>query len=875
MAIVSGDRLRLSCGLILCLLLGANICKSQSQSATVNDGVSKLTLATDSVGPQRFLAVHGTRSLIQGYATHGLEVWAYPIQIVGDYEVGFRHEGSATVTDGASLLRKITYEPEAVTRTYIGPDFVVSERLFVPLDQPSAIITYTIDSREPVDVVVRFSPILNLMWPGSIGGQSASWDSKASAYVVREPSHKFSAFIGSPDTILHDGTVNSAQPSSHERSFAFAMRAGGVNQHRSATVAIGMLENAATEPAQALASLLSDEKKLETEARTHYEKLESSTLQILTPDDSVNSALAWAGVALDQAWACNPYLGCGPIAGYGPSRDARRPQYEWFFAGDGLTTIEALLAAGRYDRARDALRFIIKYQDPKSGMIWHELSQSASFLDWANSYPYMYVHVDISFQFLNTVAQYAKVSGDKQFIIDNWASLQAAYNYCKTLSDPTDSLPRIPKTKEGGNEQDRLTDELDLSVSWLTASQSFAQLAELAGHESDAVEAKQISAHAQQSIAARYWIKDSNKWIDGYNESGKPVMGSGIGGITLIERGILPEAPKNLLLDQIASSDFQTDWGTRSVASNSPDFDPNSYAKGSVWGIGTADVAATFWTQHRPATAFPIWNSLIQWNSFDSLGHLHEVMAGDVFHQQTESVPEQTWSSAALLSSTARGLLGLDLNAQTKQLTFAPHLPAEWNTLRVKGVRTPTGTVNLTVVRTSHGIDLSVENEGEPVSLRFAPAVPLGARLTGGSVNDKAAGAQLSNNDQDSHAALDLQLPHGATKASINFTGGVSIAVPHRVLLPGDRSRGTKLTSVSLKGARLVIAADVDASREASILLRTDDKIANVSAATLRPLENGWSELVIAPPANSATATSPYRKVELAVEFSTSKTAKP
>ena len=814
-----------------------------------------------------------TRSIIQGYATHGLEVWAYPIQIVGDYEVGFRHEGSATVTDGATLLRKITYEPEAVTRTYIGPDFVVSERLFVPLDQPSAIITYTIDSREPVDVVIRFSPILNLMWPGSIGGQSASWDSKSSAYVILEPSHKFSAFIGSPDTILHDGTVNSAQPSSHERSFAFAMRAGGANQRRSATVAIGLMEKAAADPAQALLNLLSEEKKLESEARAHYDAIESSTLQILTPDDKVNSALAWAGVALDQAWACNPYLGCGPIAGYGPSRDARRPQYEWFFAGDGLTTIEALLAAGRFDRAREALQFIIKYQDPKTGMIWHELSQSASFLDWANSYPYMYVHVDISFQFLNTIAQYAKVSGDKQFITDNWASLQAAYNYCKTLSDPTDGLPRIPKTKEGGNEQDRLTDELDLSVSWLTASQSFAQLAELAGHENEAAEAKQISAHVQQSIATRYWIKDSNRWIDGYNESGKPVMGSGIGGITLIERGILPEAQKNLLLDQIASSDFQTDWGTRSVASNSPDFDPNSYAKGSVWGIGTADVAATFWTQHRPSAAFPIWSSLIQWNSFDSLGHLHEVMAGDFFHQQTESVPEQTWSSAALLSSTARGLLGLDVNAQTKQLTFAPHLPAEWNTLRVNGVRTSTGVINLSVVRTSHGLDVSIENEGDPVSLRFAPEVPLGARLIGGSVNDKPARAQLSNNDQDVHAVLDLQIPHGATKASINFTGGVSIAVPHRALLPGDRSRGTKLTSVSLKGTRLVIRADVDAARESSILLRTDDKIANVSAGTLRPLENGWSELVITSAANSATATSPYRKVELSIEFSAFKTA--
>jgi len=50
-----------------------------------------------------------------------------------------------------------------------------------------------------------------------------------------------------------------------------------------------------------------------------------------------------AQFALDQAWACNPDLGCGYVAGYGPDRGARRPQYDWFFAGDGLTTADAAM----------------------------------------------------------------------------------------------------------------------------------------------------------------------------------------------------------------------------------------------------------------------------------------------------------------------------------------------------------------------------------------------------------------------------------------------------------------------------------------------------------------------------------------------------
>ena len=77
-------------------------------------------------------------------------------------------------------------------------------------------------------------------------------------------------------------------------------------------------------------------------------KLLGSTLRIETPDNAVNQQLAWAQIALDQAWVCNSVLGCGLVAGYGPSRDARRPQYAWFFAGDGLIAINALVNSWRF-----------------------------------------------------------------------------------------------------------------------------------------------------------------------------------------------------------------------------------------------------------------------------------------------------------------------------------------------------------------------------------------------------------------------------------------------------------------------------------------------------------------------------------------------
>ena len=103
----------------------------------------------------------------------------------------------------------------------------------------------------------------------------------------------------------------------------------------------------------------------------------SEIVKVTTPDVEANRAIKWAQIALEQAWTCNARLGCALVAGYGPSHPSRRPQYAWFFAGDGLLATEALLREGNYKRAADELAFLYRYQKADNGMMWHEISQSA------------------------------------------------------------------------------------------------------------------------------------------------------------------------------------------------------------------------------------------------------------------------------------------------------------------------------------------------------------------------------------------------------------------------------------------------------------------------------------------------------------------
>ena len=234
-----------------------------------NANLNKLRWSTDSTGPARFISVHGRRAAVFGYSKDGLEAWAYPFQILSGYQVNFRRQAATTEIEGKAALRRIEYSPMCVTRIYAGPDFIVHERIFVPLDEPGAIIRYDVASARPLDIVVRFIPVLDLMWPGGIGGQEALWNPAASAYLLSEPTHRFSGSIGSPDIVAHDETPNENRRLDRESGMAFTMRAGGDHAFARVIIAGGPERSAAS----IASKLLEQEEPLWKVATAHYSEL--------------------------------------------------------------------------------------------------------------------------------------------------------------------------------------------------------------------------------------------------------------------------------------------------------------------------------------------------------------------------------------------------------------------------------------------------------------------------------------------------------------------------------------------------------------------------------------------------------------------------
>ena len=504
-------------------------------------------------------------------------------------------------------------------------------------------------------------------------------------------------------------------------------------------------------------------------------------------------------------------------------------------------------------------------------MIWHELSQSADPADWATRYP---VHVcPCRHNLPISDRRRALCLGQRGHAISaaELAGLEAAYPLLCSLLNADDGLPRIPSSKEGGNEQDRLTDDLGLSTSWVQASSAFATLAALSGHAQLAEEAKRLNEKARSSIARRYWDDQRNAWIDGYDQAGRPVFRRSEAGVDLVANRLLDQRRSQFILDQLASSDFETDWGTRGVAASSSRFDPASYASGSVSAVGTAGVATAFWSEHRPLTAFSIWSALLPWGTLDSMGHLHEVVAGDFYHQQTESVPEQTWSSAAFLSSAVHGLLGLEKEAQANRLVFSPHLPSAWDRIKVGNIQVPGGRLAMTVIRVPSGLELQTDNSGGPMELVFSPEVPLGAHLRGAELDGKHVDVQPQENAQDQHVTLRFRVSPGKSRCLVHFEGGVSLSVNNPTPLLGERSKGTKIISVAYKPGSLVINADISQDNLATpIELHTNEKPLQIHGAKLKSPANGSYELVVDPSTAATPIPGNYRHVEITVDFARS-----
>lgn len=152
------------------------------------------------VTPGAFFGVVGRRAAVFGYEPRPSEVWVYPLKLLDDFRLSFALEGYPLDIDGLDVIASIDARPEATIFTYSHAAFTVRQVMYVPIDEPGAIMLLDVATTLPMRITASFRPRLRLMWPAGLMTPYAGWNRDAQIYSITEETRRFAGVVGMPGT---------------------------------------------------------------------------------------------------------------------------------------------------------------------------------------------------------------------------------------------------------------------------------------------------------------------------------------------------------------------------------------------------------------------------------------------------------------------------------------------------------------------------------------------------------------------------------------------------------------------------------------------------------------------------------------------------
>ena len=805
------------------------------------------------VRPWEFLPITGQRAALFGNEVGGMEVWVYPLKIFREFHLNFLTEGR--VLPAETLARTITVRPESASILYAGDTFTVRETFFVPVTEPGAIILMNIETEKPLEIEAVFHRDFQLEWPAALGATYVDWSAPERAFYFGEEQKKFAAFVGSPTAADPHREFQTNYSESETSSFRLGATEKG-NETRLMVIAASMEGRTAAE--KTYQHLTADYAALLEESRKYYQDYLARTVSLELPDAKIQQAYDWARLSMLQGLVTNPYLGTGLVAGYRTSGDSQRPGFAWFFGRDSFWTSLALNAAGDFSTARSALAFISKFQRD-DGKVPHEISQGATFVDWFKGYPYPYASADATPLYLIAMNDYVVQSGDTAFAKEKWDSLSKALAFLRSTYDEHGFAKNLGVGHgwvEGGPLLPVKT-ELYQTGLGIEALRALSQLARLTGKEDSSKELEKAFAEQRPAMNETFWLADKKRFAFALDNDNRPVDEPSVLAMVPMWFGLLDEGKADAMITELADLDQQADWGMRIISNHAPKFSGGGYHFGSVWPLFTGWASVGEYRYHRASPAYGNLraNALLAFDG--SLGHTTEVLSGDFYHSLSTSSPHQIWSAAMVVSPILRGLFGLQTEAATETLTFAPHVPADWSLFVLHNVRVGSAKIDLKYAKDLNGITLEIgvrEGAAGKVSVDFGPAVSLRAKVLGAALNGRPVPFHVEAHSADQHVLVRISVSAGSNSLRIRLKDDFALTYNSTLPVLGGPSEGLRIVSERWSPARdrLTLVVAGVAGRQYRLTPWNASQVASISGAKHSKGPDGSSELVVEFPANAA-----------------------
>ena len=790
------------------------------------------TKVVDLDGPARpgaYVSAVGRRALAMGTEQGGFEIWAWPLKLLHDFELSFQTPLYPEPIAGRGLARRVEVTPAGPVITYTHPAFTVRQRIFAAREEPAVVMLLDVEAVRPMEIVAEFVSDLQLAWPAAIGGQYVFWDEGLKAFVLSESTRRNSALVGSPFVLTatnqpaHDvpDAPNQLRIAVGDQSRTPMPRpgepAGRLTTLRVSGIPIVIVGG--TAPRDSLKALyrrvLDEAPKLYQSRVAAADSVLSRSLWIESPDPDLDLALRWAALNLDEATVCNPDLGCGLIAGYGPSESrGTRPGFGWFFGGDASINSLGLDALGQYDLARQGLEFFIRYQR-NDGKIAHEISQSAGRIKWFDDFPYAYYHADTTPYWLMAWGDWWKATGDTTTIRRVWPAMRKAYEWCRSTVDSTTGLMLNSKGGLGAVEVGDLgvgvRSDIYLTAVWIEALDRMARMAAVMEpgkknrRSALGEEADRLRTQALATLREKFWLPDQRIYAFALLEGGEIRPELTVWPSTALALGLLDEERGMQGAAAQASSALVTDWGSRSLSASSSLFDPLHYNNGTVWPFVTGFTALGQYRYRNRVAGYQSLSQIARSTFVWGLGRNPEVFAGMQDEPLETAVPQQFFGTSFIPTVVARGLLGWEPDLPARRLYLAPQLPPEWDSLRVH---------NASAGSARYDLDFHQSPERWQVRIRRAGTGPAPADTMVLTVRLGAGAACTPDGADPSWVARDAGRPSprdveyrfsaplkDEMALALRCSPGYEIILPRVASARGERSRELRLLDQRLESA--------------------------------------------------------------------------
>ncbi len=795
--------------LALLALAAAIPAAAASQTTAPFDlGRSPIALAGDA-RPGQFVSAVGRRAIAMGTEDGAFELWSWPYKWMHDLKLSFRVPKYTQAIPGRDVARSVLVRPEGVTITYAYETFTVKQTVFASIDKPAVMMLLEVDAIRPMEIIASFVPDVHLAWPASLGGQYVAWSAGAKAFVFSESRRKVSAFLGSP-AVTQASDVPAHMLSAAPPQFTIGVGSdkeryteprlgeppgGNVNIHAKYIPIVMAGGEMPRDSVLALYRSLLQPGAIEREWKqrvAHAVSIRTQQVSVSTGDPTLDKAVEWAKVNLDESMVCNPDLGCGLVAGYGLSGAASdRPGFGWFFGGDASINSFAMSSAGQHELVRDgALKFFAKYQRA-DGKITHEISQGAGKIDWFGSYGYAYYHGDTTPFWILAFGEYWKQTADTATVRTLWPNLKKAFEWSRKCDTDGDGLMENTCAGAGalevGDLQEGIVSDVYLNGVWAASLERFARMADAMGEASLAAEARAERARAIAALDGKLWIPSKEQYAFAVLEQGKINETMTAWPATAMAFDVFNQTNGRLMAERMARSDLMTDWGARPLSTTSRLFDPLHYNNGAVWPFVTGWVATAQFRYGNPHAGWQALRAIANTTFDESLGRNPEVISGRLYKPLDTAVPQQFFATSMILTPLLRGMLGLEVDAPAGTLTVAPWVP-----LGEEGVRVDRLWIGGTQV------DLRVSVRPSMVMLDVTRAGGDASRLLKVTFNPVAGVRPVYGELRPGQKALHVETVRNAAP---------EVRFPVRPAKIGERSRNVRVISLRTEGAttRLVL----------------------------------------------------------------------